>query len=233
MDRFPDVMILAAGPGTRMRPLTEVMPKPLLDVAGKPLLDRVVGLAHAEGAQRFVVSIHHHADRMKPHIAALDASLGGTRFRLSLEPELLGTGGGVRAALPLLDTDPVLVLQTDGLWLRDDRPLTRMIEAYRGEPRLLCAHPRLSSGFSRKSHDFCLAPNGQITPDFGAQVFFAGAALLPRAVIETAPEGAFSLFDLFEKAMQDGTLHGTVLGSHWLAIGDPEALAAASERLVR
>lgn len=231
MDRFPDVMILAAGPGTRMRPLTEAMPKPLLDVAGKPLLDRVVGLAHAEGAQRFVINAHHHADKMKPHVLALDASLGGTRFRLSLEPERLGTGGGVKAALPLLDTDPILVMSADSLWLRDDRPLARLLEAYRGGPLLLCAHPRLSSGFSRKSHDFCLAPNGQITPDFGAPVLFAGTALLPRAFIEAGPEGAFALSDLYEKALQDGELRGVVLGSQWLHVGDPAALAAASERL--
>lgn len=226
-------MILAAGLGTRMRPLTESTPKPLLEVAGKPLLDRVVGLAHAEGAQRFVINAHHHADKMKPHVAALDASLGGTRFRLSLERELLNTGGGLKAALPLLETDPILVMNADSLWLRDDKPIRRMLEAYRGKPLLLCAHPRLSSGFSRKSHDFCLAPNGQITPDSGAPVIFAGTALLPRAFVEAGPDGAFSLYSLYEKALQDGDLHGVALGTQWLHVGDPAALEAASERLSR
>src|SRR5690606_38540394 len=75
MDRFPDVMILAAGLGTRMRPLTDDTPKPLIKLAGRPLLDRVAALAHSEGATRFVINAHHHAGQMKPHVMALDASL--------------------------------------------------------------------------------------------------------------------------------------------------------------
>lgn len=231
MDRFPDVMILAAGLGTRMRPLTDATPKPLLKLAGKPLLDRVAALAHAEGATRFVVNAHHHLEQMKPHVLALDASLAGTHFELSEEPELLNTGGGLKAALPLLGSDPILVMNADSLWLSGDTPLTRMCAAYDGHIVLLCAHPARASGFTRRSHDFCLAPDGQITNDRGAPVIYAGTALIPRSLIEAAPAGAFSLFELFDAALERGELRGIALGAPWLHVGDPDALAAAETRL--
>ncbi|HEY9010664.1 MAG TPA: nucleotidyltransferase family protein [Devosia sp.] len=231
MDRFPDVMILAAGLGKRMLPLTEATPKPLLPVAGRPLLDRVAALAHAEGATRFIVNAHHHAEKMKAHVAALDASLAGTTFELSPEDQLLNTGGGVKAALPLLETDPFFVMNADSLWLDGDTPLARMRKAYDGEITLLCVHPARASGFSRRSHDFCLAPDGEVTNDRGAPVIYAGTALLPRRIMESAPEGPFSLFDLFEAALERGELRGVALGAPWLHVGDPDALAAAEKRL--
>ena len=231
MERFPDVMILAAGLGTRMRPLTDATPKPLLKLAGKPLLDRVASLAHAEGATRFVVNAHHHVEQMKPHVMALDASIAGTHFELSVEETLLNTGGGLKAALPLLEGDPILVTNSDSLWLTGDTPLTRMIDAYDGRIVLLCVHPFRAAGFTRRSHDFCLAPDGEVTNDRGAPVIYAGVALIPRALVEAAPDGPFSLFDLFDAALQRGELRGVALGSQWLHIGDPEALTAAEARL--
>lgn len=233
MDRFPDVMILAAGLGTRMRPLTEATPKPLLKVAGVPLLDRVAGLARDEGARRFVVNTHHHADQVKAHVVALKAMLGGTHFVLSTEASLLNTGGGVKAALGALETDPFFVMNADSLWLAGDQPLERMRTAYDGRIVLLCVHPMRASGFSRRSHDFCLAPDGEITNDRGAPVIYAGTALLPRSVFEGTPDGPFSLFDLFEAALERGELRGVALGADWLHIGDPQALAAAEMRLAQ
>jgi MurNAc alpha-1-phosphate uridylyltransferase len=231
MDRFPDVMILAAGLGKRMLPLTETTPKPLIKVAGKPLLDRVAALAHREGATRFVVNAHHHAEQMKPHVLALEASIGGTHFELSSETALLNTGGGVRAALPLLQTDPIFVMNADSLWLGGDTPMARMRAAYDGRIVLLCVHPFRASGFSRRSHDFCLAPDGEVTNDAGAPVIYAGTALIPRALIEAAPEGPFSLFTLFDQALDRGELRGVALGAEWLHVGDPAALAAAEAKL--
>jgi MurNAc alpha-1-phosphate uridylyltransferase len=214
-----------------MRPLTDDTPKPLLKVAGKALLDRVAGLAHAEGATRFVVNAHHHVEQMKPHVLALDASLAGTHFQLSEEATLLNTGGGVKAALPLLETDPVFVMNADSLWLGGDTPLARMRAAYDGRIVLLCVHPARASGFNRRSHDFCLAPDGEITNDRGAPVIYAGTALIPKSLIAAAPEGPFSLYALFEAALERGELRGVALGAPWLHIGDPAALAAADKRL--
>jgi MurNAc alpha-1-phosphate uridylyltransferase len=224
MERFPDVMILAAGLGTRMRPLTDATPKPLLPLAGTPLVDRVAGLAKAEGATRIVVNAHHHADQVAAH-----AQKAG--YLVSREDTLLNTGGGVKAALPLLETDPILVMNSDSLWLGGDHPLTRMVQAYAGQIVLLCVHPFRASGFHRRSHDFCLSPSGEVTNDAGAPVIYAGTALIPRALIEAAPDGPFSLFDLFDAALQRGELRGVALGADWLHVGDPDALAAAEVRL--
>lgn len=225
----PDVMLLAAGLGTRLRPLTDVRPKPLVPVAGVPLIDRVVAEALDAGLTRFVVNAHHHAEQVAAHVEALAARYPGCSFELSREAEVLGTGGGVRAALPLLRTDPVLVMNTDAFWLGGGAPLGRLMERYAAggaEMALLCVHPRDARGF-RRSHDFCLDPRGRITSDAGAPVIYAGAVLVARALFEGTPEGPFSLADLFDIARERGTLFGAVLDAPWLHVGDPEGLREA------
>src|SRR5690606_7127506 len=152
--RFPDVMWLAAGLGTRLRPLTETMPKPLVPVAGQPLIERIMATARAEGATRFAANAHYRADRLLAHSGGL--------LKANREAELLDTGGGVKAALPMLHTDPFLVMNTDAFWPAGaDRPLARMRSRYEGPDDivLLCAQPHRATGFGR-SHDFCLDPMG-------------------------------------------------------------------------
>src|SRR5690606_13255956 len=128
----PDVMLLAAGLGTRMRPLTFEKPKALIEVAGKPLIDHAIDAALAEGCRAFTVNVHHKADMIAAHIERLKSGLADIGFSLSDETaRLLDTGGGLRKALPLLGSDPVLALNTDTFWLPGrDRPLQRMVEAY-------------------------------------------------------------------------------------------------------
>ncbi|HWV20703.1 MAG TPA: NTP transferase domain-containing protein, partial [Devosia sp.] len=124
-DRFPDVMLLAAGLGTRMRPLTDSLPKPLLPVAGTPLIERVIGNARAEGAKRFIANAHYRADQVLAHFGGL--------IKVSREDELLGTGGGVKRALPMLHSDPFFVMNTDAFWPEgSDQPLKRMIARHTG-----------------------------------------------------------------------------------------------------
>jgi MurNAc alpha-1-phosphate uridylyltransferase len=226
----PDVMLLAAGLGTRMRPLTDLMPKPLLPVAGVPLIDRVIDAAAGEGFRRFVVNAHHHADQLRAHVLALGRARPDLRFRLSEEAELLETGGGLKRALPLLEGDPILVMNTDAFWPTDaDQPLQRLVERRQlgdAEAVLLCAQPRRATGFYR-SHDFCLDPRGFITLDSGQPVIYAGAVLLGRAPVEAVPEQKFSLLRVFEAALERGRLAGVVLDAPWLHVGDPDALNAA------
>ena len=234
--RFPDVMVLAAGLGRRMLPLTETVPKPLIAVAGRPLIDRVVANAHAEGARRFVVNAHHHAGQIEAHVAALEAALEGTSFALSHEAEaLLNTGGGAKRALPLLNSDPFFAMNADSFWPPgEDRPLSRMIgrfDAAAADMVLLCVHPRNAQGF-RRSHDFCLDPRGRITKDTGAPVIYAGVALLSREIVERHGAEIFSLYALIEQSLEDGRLLGVALDARWHHVGDPGALAE-SEAMLR
>jgi MurNAc alpha-1-phosphate uridylyltransferase len=222
-DRFPDVMLLAAGLGTRMRPLTETMPKPLVPVAGVPLIERVMANAQAEGAKRFAANAHYRADQ---------AHFGGL-LKVHREEVLLGTGGGVKAALPMLATDPFFVMNTDAFWpTGSDTPLARMRARHQGDEDivLLCIQPSRATGFGR-SHDFCLDPSGRVTRDYGAPVIYGGVALMGKALFRDAPDGAFSITDLFDAALERKTLYGVVLDAPWYHVGDPQALAATEALL--
>lgn len=224
-DRFPDVMLLAAGLGTRLRPLTDAMPKPLVPVAGLPLIERVMANARAEGARRFVANAHYRADQVLAHFGGL--------LKVSREEELLGTGGGVKRALPMLHSDPFFIMNTDAFWpLGSDAPLARMRARYQtaDDLVLLCIQPSRSTGFAR-SHDFCLDPMGRVTRDYGAPVIYGGVALLGRTLFADTPDGAFSLTALFDRALERETLYGVVLDAPWYHVGDPAALAEAERRL--
>lgn len=223
--RFPDVMLLAAGLGTRMRPITETLPKPLVPVAGVPLIERVIASARAEGAKRFAANAHYRADQVLAHFGGL--------LKVNREETLLGTGGGVKAALPMLHSDPFFVMNTDAFWPEGaDTPLARMQAKRENEDQivLLCVQPSRASGFSR-SHDFCLDPFGRITLDYGAPVIYAGVALVGKSHFADTPDGEFSMNLLFERALEDENLLGVVLDAPWFHVGDAEGLAAAEKAL--
>lgn len=226
--RFPDVMLLAAGLGTRLRPMTETVPKPLVPVHGVPLIERIMGNARAEGAKRFVANAHYRADQVLAHFGGL--------LKVSREDELLGTGGGVKRALPMLHSDPIFVMNTDAFWPEgQDRPLGRMIGRFEREDEavvLLCVHPRQATGFDR-SHDFCLDPLGQITRDYGAPVIYGGVALLGKSWFSAVPDEAFSLNEIFEAALEREALFGVALDADWYHVGDPRALAETERLLAR
>ncbi|MEO5807699.1 nucleotidyltransferase family protein [Devosia sp.] len=225
-DRFPDVMLLAAGLGKRMQPLTLTTPKPLIPVAGMPLIERAMFNARAEGAKRFIANTHYLAEQVIAHFA------GG--IKISREETLLGIGGGIKQALPMLHADPFLVMNTDAFWPAGaDAPMGRMIEKFDASGSdivLLCVHPARATGFGR-SHDFCLDPRGNITNDFGAPVIYGGVALLSKSIFAGTPDGPFSLYPLFEKALERGTLQGIALNAPWYHVGDPQGLALAEQAL--
>lgn len=224
--RFPDVMLLAAGLGLRLRPLTETIPKPLVPVAGTPLIERVMANARAEGAKRFVANAHHLPEQVLAHFA------GG--LKISREETLLGTGGGVKYALPMLHADPFFVMNTDAFWpAGSDTPLTRMIAKFASGDAdivLLCVHPSRATGFAR-SHDFCLDPFGRVTRDYGAPVIYGGVALVAKSVFADTPDGAFSFYPLIEAALDRERLLGVALDAPWHHVGDPAGLAAAEAAL--
>lgn len=231
---MPDVMLFAAGLGTRMRPLTFDTPKALIDVAGKPLIDHVIDAAIAEGCTRFVANAHYKGERIAEHMERLAAALPGFSFASNSEKNLLDTGGGLRVALGALASDPILTLNADSFWLAGtDTPLARMRARFdQGDADivLLCVSPDNASGF-RKGADYLLADDGTLDQSEGRPVIFAGAALLARDIAAQGPEGAFSLYRHFEAARARGRLKGVMIATRWFHVGDPQALARAAQEI--
>jgi MurNAc alpha-1-phosphate uridylyltransferase len=223
-------MVLAAGLGTRMRPLTDRMPKPLVMVDGKALLDHVLDRLTQAGVETAVVNVHYLADqierhvapRVQPHIVISDE-----------RGQILGTGGGVVKALPRLGAAPFFHVNSDSIWIEGTKPnLARLAAAF--EPAamdalLLVAPTAASIGYAGRG-DFIMAPDGRLTRRAERDVapfVYAGAAILAPAMFEGAPSTEFSLTTLFEKAAAAGRLHGLRLDGLWMHVGTPEAIAEA------
>ncbi len=223
-------MVLAAGLGTRMRPLTDTMPKPLVKVAGKPLVDHVLDRLAEADVERAVVNVHHFADQLIRHLASR------ARPRITISDErglLLGTGGGVRKALPELGEAPFFHVNSDAVWIDGARPnLARLADIFDAavmDGLLLLAPTAGSIGYSGRG-DFAMAPDGTLQkPDEQAvsPFVYAGAAILSPGLFNNAPAGEFSLTVLFDRAAAAGRLHGLRLEGLWMHVGTPEAVAAA------
>jgi MurNAc alpha-1-phosphate uridylyltransferase len=225
-------MVLAAGFGTRMRPLTDKMPKPLVEVAGKPLLDHVLDrLADAHVATA-VVNVHylgdqiisHVADRQKPRVVISDE-----------RKDVLGTGGAVVKALPLLGSEPFFHLNADTLWIDSVTPnLDRLAKAFdpdRMDILLLMAPTANSIGYEGAG-DYAMLTDGQLRKRKEHQVVpfvYAGVAIMSPALFKDAPQGEFSLTKLFDKANEQERLFGLRLEGVWMHVGTPEAITAAEE----
>ena len=223
-------MVLAAGLGTRMRPLTDIMPKPLVKVAGKTLIDHTLDKLAAAGVKTAVVNVHYLADQIERHLAKRK------KPRIVISDErglLLGTGGGVAKALPLLGDAPFFHVNSDTLWIDGETPnLTRLAEAFDAKTMdvlLLLAPAKGSIGYGG-SGDFSLHADGRLVArvaDTQAPLVYAGAAILAPTLFQQAPAGAFSLTALFERAAAKGRLHGLKLDGRWMHVGSPDAIAAA------
>jgi MurNAc alpha-1-phosphate uridylyltransferase len=223
-------MVLAAGLGTRMRPLTDTTPKPLVKVNGKALLDHALDRLAENGVQSAVVNVHHRADQIERHLAARRAP----RIVISDErEELLGTGGGVVKALPQLGAGPFYHVNSDTLWIDGVAPnLQRLAAAFdpaQMDALLLLAAVSNSIGYSGRG-DFSMDAAGRLTARGERDVVpfvYAGTAILSPALFADAPAGAFSLTMLFARAQEAGRLFGLRLDGVWMHVGTPEAIAAA------
>jgi N-acetyl-alpha-D-muramate 1-phosphate uridylyltransferase len=228
-------MVLAAGNGIRMRPLTERMPKPLIAVGGKPLLDNVLDRLAATGVETAVVNVHYLADQIERHLASRRAP----RIVISDErTELLDTGGGVVKALPTLGTGPFYHLNSDTIWIDGVKSnLVRLAESFdsaRMDALLLLAATSNSVGYAGRG-DFAMAPDGRLQrrPEREVAPFvYAGVAILSPALFADAPGGAFSLNLLFDRAIDAGRLHGLRLEGVWMHVGTPDAIAAAEAAIL-
>ena len=223
-------MVLAAGMGVRMRPLTDAIPKPLVRVCGKALIDHVLDRLAATGVETAVVNVHHLADLMERHLAGRKAP----HIVISDErAELLDTGGGVIKALPYLGVTPFFHINSDSIWIDGVRPnLIRLAEAFdvaRMDGLLLLAAASSSIGYAGRG-DFAMAADGPLRRRGEREVVpfvYAGAAILAPALFAESPPGRFSLNLLFDRAIATGRLHGLRLEGTWMHVGTLEAIGAA------
>ena len=225
-------MVLAAGLGLRMRPLTDHMPKPLVRVAGQPLLDHVLDKLEAAGVSEAVVNVHYLPDQIIDHLA----SRTSPRILISDErDQVLGTGGGVVKALPMLGDAPFFHVNSDTMWIDGVQSnLTRLAQAFdpeRMDILLLMAPTANSIGYGGRG-DYAMLPDGALRKRREHQVVpfvYAGAAILSPSIFEGAPKGEFSLTRMFDAANERERLFGLRLDGVWMHVGTPDAVHAAEE----
>lgn len=228
-------MVLAAGLGLRMRPLTDKMPKPLVRVAGQPLLDHVLDKLADAGVTQAVVNVHYLPDQIINHVA------DRARPAVTISDErdvVLGTGGAVVKALPLLGDAPFFHLNADTMWVDGVRPnLARLAEAFdpeRMDILLLMAPTASSIGYSG-SGDYAMAADGALKRRRENQVVpfvYAGVAIMTPALFADAPQGEFSLTTIFDRANEQERLFGLRMDGLWMHVGTPDAIAAAEDALL-
>lgn len=225
-------MVLAAGLGLRMRPLTDKMPKPLVPVAGRPLLDHVLDKLAQAGVTEAVVNVHYLGGQIIDHVA------GRTLPRAIISDErdqVLGTGGGVVKALPLLGDAPFYHVNSDTLWIDGVRSnLARLAENFdpaRMDIMLLMAPTASSIGYGGRG-DYAMLPDGTLRKRKENQVVpfvYAGAAIMSPRIFAGAPTGEFSLTKMFDRANEQDRLYGLRLDGVWMHVGTPDAVPLAEE----
>ncbi|WP_064708183.1 nucleotidyltransferase family protein [Rhizobium bangladeshense] len=232
-------MVLAAGLGTRMRPITETIPKPLVRVDGKPMIDYTLDALVSAGIERAVVNVHHHAEQMIDHLG----KYRGLDIIISDERDgLMNSGGGLAKGLKLLDRDNLFVMNADLFWIGEQpgqptnlQRLGGFFDAERMDMALLCVEIENTTGHNGKN-DFSLAADGRLTryrDDTSNPVVYAGAIAMNPALFDDAPKDAFNLNIYFDEAIARRRLFGIVLEGHWLTVGTPEAIGEAEETIRR
>ncbi|WP_119257975.1 nucleotidyltransferase family protein [Shinella zoogloeoides] len=231
--KIEDAMVLAAGLGTRLRPITDTMPKPLVPIAGKPMIDYGLDALAEAGVKRAVVNVHHFAEQMTAHLASRTVP----EIVLSDETDrLMNSGGGLAKGLKLLGREPVLVMNADLFWI-GEKPgqktnLQRLAESFDPETMdilMLCVKLEDTTGHNGKK-DFSLDTEGRLTryrEGSDTPVVYAGALALMPALLDDAPDDAFNLNIYFDRAIETGRLRGIMLEGHWITVGTPEAIGAA------
>ncbi|MCM2294426.1 nucleotidyltransferase family protein [Allorhizobium sp. BGMRC 0089] len=226
-------MVLAAGLGTRMRPITDTMPKPLVKVKGKALIDYALDHLEMAGVETAVVNLHHFAGQMRDHLARRETPA----ILLSDEEErLLNNGGGLVKGVSLLPPGQVLVMNADLFWIGEPEGqptnlerLARFFDPDTMDMAMLTVRLDQTTGHNG-TKDFHLGTDGRLSryKDGDANpVVYAGALALHSALLDDAPEGAFNLNLLFDKAIARRRLFGLPLQGHWLTVGTPDAIGEA------
>jgi MurNAc alpha-1-phosphate uridylyltransferase len=228
-------MVLAAGLGTRMRPITDTIPKPLVKISGRTLLDRGLDSLAAADVARAVVNVHyfpqqivdHLAGRRSPEIVISDESEG-----------LLDSAGGIVKALPRLGEQPFYVLNADTFWIDRREPnLKRMALAWDGarmDILLMLAALEQATGHTGGT-DFLVGADGVLRRAAGdpAGLIYAGAAIVHPRIFAGAPAGPSSLNRYFDSAITSGRLHGLQMQGSWITVGTPDAIPLAEAAVAK
>ncbi len=233
-------LVLAAGKGLRLRPLTARRPKPLIQAAGRTLIDRTLDHVAAAGIGRVIVNLHYRGDMLRRHLDRReDMSIGYS----DESAKLLDTGGGVKKALKRLvgkgaRPKPFFVLNSDALWSdAGENALIRLAEAWDGRrmDALFLLQPTDRATAHTGNGDYRMKRDGRLlrSPDKPAPYVFSGIRILHPRLFEGAPKGAFSIIPLFDAAERRGRLFGLRHRGQWMDVGTPEGLAEAEARLGR
>ncbi len=221
-------MVMAAGLGTRMRPLTERVPKPLVEVAGRPLVDHVLDHLKTAGVRRAVVNVHYLPEQLEAHLAA---NSNGLDIVISDERDcLLETGGGLVKALPLIDCDPFLAVNSDNLWIDGPVDTLRLLASHWDSERmdaLLLLVPQARAYNHRGLGDFHMDRVGRIRRRERRRVapfVFTGIQMLSKRLLDGAPAGPFSTNILWNRAIAGGRCFGAVHQGLWFDVGTPQSI---------
>ena len=227
-------MVLAAGLGTRMRPLTLERPKPLVEVAGRTMIDHCLDKLAEAGIARAVVNVHHFPDMVRQHLTARTSPA----VAISDESgELLETGGGMLRAQPLLAADPFFCINSDNLWVDGPQDVFHQLsEAWHPATMdaLLLVVPHARAANHKGKGDFHMDANGRLTLRRSgriAQFIYSGIQLVSQRLLRDAPAGPFGTMVLWKRAMEEGRLYGVSHLGLWYEVGSPDAIAPTEAAL--
>lgn len=227
-------MVLSAGLGKRMRPLTASRPKPLVQVAGKPLIDHALDKLQEAGVARAVVNVHYLADAMEAYLAQRATPAIAISDERSA---LLETGGGMARALPLIGSDPFFCLNSDNIWLDGPRNVfTHLSDHWDAEKMdaLLLLVPHARAFNYRGKGDFHMDALGRISRRRTGRIapfIFSGIQIVSHRLLRDAPEGAFGTMILWERAIAEGRLYGLSHLGLWYEVGEPQMIAPTEAAL--
>ena len=225
-------MVLSAGYGARMRPLTVTMPKPLVPLMGRTLIDHVLDRLAAANVETAIVNVHYLPEQIEAHMQARAGRPPKTVIS-DERPLLLDSGGGAKKALPLLGEGPFFIHNSDSVWAEGVTPalpeMLRLWDSSRMDCLLLLAPLATSIGYAARG-DFDMAADSRLSRRGELQMVpfaFAGVSLCTAALFENAPEGPFSLNVLWDEALAKGRLYGVPLDGRWMHVGTPQSLEEA------
>jgi MurNAc alpha-1-phosphate uridylyltransferase len=221
-------MIMAAGLGKRMRPLTATRPKPLIEVNGKALLDHVLEKLREAGVKKVVVNVHYLADALEAHLNSRDH---GLEIVISDERDvLMETGGGLIKAEPLIDSDPFLALNSDNLWIDGPADTLKLLASQWDDTKmdaLLLLVPQASALNHKGIGDFHMDRAGRIRrreKSHVAPFVFTGIQIMSKRLLRDAPDGPFSTNILWNRAIEEGRCFGAVHQGLWFDVGTPQSI---------